>query len=915
MPRIAKGKNQSDLAPIRPTLWDTLGSGLRNLYCRREELSNEASVETFFVNRLLTDLDFKDAQIKTKESIEELAVSQGRRKSQYKPDYVLVVDGLPRCVVDAKGADEDIDQWVGQCSSYCLTLNQRYADSDPVRYFILSNGLVTKLFRWDHHQPVLVLDFGDFNVRHPAYEKLKAILSPTALAETMNPSLETATPAEFSLMRPTSEKARQLFTQCHRVIWKSDVFGPAPAFMEFVKVMFVKLWEDRKLRDHPATKDRFEKRAAGMATVRVPETSIVFSVNWIERREKEGIKNPIDAILFSQLRNDIESQILSRKKKRLFDPDEHIRLRSDTVKEIVRRLEHVDLFGIDEDLNGRLFETFLSATMRGRELGQFFTPRSIVKMMTDLAGLRATPAHQDMVIDSCCGSGGFLIEALTVMRNQIRLNESLNHDQREALINDICTRCFYGIDYGKEPPLARIARINMYLHGDGGSRIYYADGLDKDLPSAGEQDAEIIQNIDELREVVSHGLQFDVALTNPPFSMTKELRNESEARILKSYRLARRSETTSAIRPSLRSSVMFVERYHDLLKPGGRLLTVLDDTLLASSQFRYFRDFVRRNFLIRAIISLPGDAFRRQGSRVKTSVLVLEKKKNPNEDQPACFAFFASHLGLDDLTPRASESAMTEARQQAVDEISRIVRGYREYLDGKPNPLVYPATNFVNRLDLKHCIPLFGRLADQWRAKGITVRELKDCIKVVDETIVPADYPAERFRLLKVTYDGQCEVESERIGSAIKHNVLKRVHAGQIVFSKIRATDGAIGIVPAELDGAVVSQSSFMIFDAGKPKDTAYLWAVLRSHELRADMQSLSPGSSRYNTPWPEAGTLLVPWMSDERREAIGQRWIDMWDMARRAREESRAAQAELDELGIESAESITRWQAAKAPT
>jgi len=44
----------------------------------------------------------------------------------------------------------------------------------------------------------------------------------------------------------------------------------------------------------------------------------------------------------------------------------------------VRRLEHTFLFGIDVDLNGRLFETFLSATMRGKDLGQFFTPRSIV---------------------------------------------------------------------------------------------------------------------------------------------------------------------------------------------------------------------------------------------------------------------------------------------------------------------------------------------------------------------------------------------------------------------------------------------------------------------------------------------------------------------------------------------------------
>jgi type I restriction enzyme M protein len=103
------------------------------------------------------------------------------------------------------------------------------------------------------------------------------------------------------------------------------------------------------------------------------------------------------------------------RKKRLFDKDERINLRPDVIKSVVARLEHFDMFGIDEDLNGRLFETFLSATMRGRDLGQFFTPRSVVKMMTRLANLGVDQMHQDKELDACCGSGRFLIEALTVM--------------------------------------------------------------------------------------------------------------------------------------------------------------------------------------------------------------------------------------------------------------------------------------------------------------------------------------------------------------------------------------------------------------------------------------------------------------------------------------------------------------------
>ena len=260
----------------------------------------------------------------------------------------------------------------------------------------------------------------------------------------------------------------------HRVIKRSGRLrvGPAPAFMEFVKIVFVKLWADKNLRDNELCRGEFKPE---ITTMKLPSSAITFSVDWIVKPEEERASNPIDTMLFERLRTDIEREIQLRKKKRIFEKGERIRLKPETIKDVVRRLEHYDLFGIDEDLNGRLFETFLSATMRGRDLGQFFTPRSIVKMMTKLAGLSVNREHQDKVIDACCGSGGFLIEALTELRQQVRDDGSLSDRERNGLFDKAANECVWGIDFGKDPPLARIARINMYLHGDGGSRIYLAD--------------------------------------------------------------------------------------------------------------------------------------------------------------------------------------------------------------------------------------------------------------------------------------------------------------------------------------------------------------------------------------------------------------------------------------------------------
>ena len=902
--------------PPRRTLFDALEPDpSQNVFCRLSDLSNEAAVEAFLVSRLLEHLGYSDRQIKPKHSIESLAVAKGHKKLHYKPDYVLVVKRLPRCVIDAKDPQENLDDWVEQCSGYSLALNRRHEKSNPVRWFVLTNGKTTRVYEWDKDRPVLSLDFADFQWGNPKFDQIRALLGASVISQS-SPEDVGAETEDFAFTKPPSERARQLFSLCHRVIWKSEVSGPQPSFMEFVKVMFVKLWADRQLRDTPATRPYF---AGHKESVLLPASAVTFSVKWIEAREKEGVVNPIDSILFARLRDDIEREIGLWRKKRIFNKHERIDLKPQTVKEIVRRLEHFDMFGIDEDLNGRLFETFLSATMRGKDLGQFFTPRSVVKMMTRIARLRCTTEHQDRVLDACCGSGGFLIEALTMMRNQVRANESLSADQKEQLITTLCNECLFGVDAGKQPPLARIARINMYLHGDGGSRIYYADSLDKQLQSPHGADPEIVQNVSELRDKLKAGLRFNVALTNPPFSMSKELRNESDRRILLEYDLAKKDKEAVALRSSLRSSVMFLERYYDLLVPGGLLLTVIDDTLLASDSFVFVREFIRERFLVRAIISLPGDAFRRQGSRVKTSVLVLERKRNLNDSQPTCYAYFSEFLGVDDLTPRASLADILAARRRAEAEADNILKGFEAYLGGRKGPgLILKATQIAYRLDLKYASSQLGRMVDAWRAKGVEVRQLDTLVRLASDPIEPAASPTADFKLLKVSYDGKCEIEREAKGNAIKARLMYRVRTGQMVFSTIRATDGAIGIVPEEMDGGLVSDTSYTVFDLldeGDPEDMAYLWAVLRSHELRADMQSLSPGSGRYTTYWPEVGRICLPWLDKPKREEIGRALLMTWEKEKQVPRDLASALSKLDPLEVESSASKMRWRVSKAPT
>ena len=134
----------------------------KNQFCNFDDLKNESDVEQFFVIRLLTYLGYGDSTIKTKKSLDELVISRGSRSEKYKPDYVCFHKNKPKIIIDAKSPTEVIDEYTYQVSGYALSLNQKFKSENPVRFTILTNGLVFKVFNWDEDESVITLKFEDF---------------------------------------------------------------------------------------------------------------------------------------------------------------------------------------------------------------------------------------------------------------------------------------------------------------------------------------------------------------------------------------------------------------------------------------------------------------------------------------------------------------------------------------------------------------------------------------------------------------------------------------------------------------------------------------------------------------------------------------------------------------------------------
>ena len=222
------------------------------------------------------------------------------------------------------------------------------------------------------------------------------------------------------------------------------------------------------------------------------------------------------------------------------------------------------------------------------------------------------------------------------------------------MLDVLCKKSIYGIDAAKDPMLARIARINMYLHGDGGSQIYMGDALNTSIDKTDSK--EFQEEMEDMKDVFVDE-SFDVVITNPPFSMQYNANDEEQEKVLQQYELAVKDNKWR----TLRAGVMFIERYYKLLRKGGKLITVIDNTILNSSDYSFVRDYIRKHFIIKAVISLHGDAFQQSKARVKTSLIYLIKKMNDSEIQPDVFMDFSVALGVDDKPVTTSQTVIENA--------------------------------------------------------------------------------------------------------------------------------------------------------------------------------------------------------------------------------------------------------------
>lgn len=210
----------------------------------------------------------------------------------------------------------------------------------------------------------------------------------------------------------------------------------------------------------------------------------------------------------------------------------------------------------------------------GSGLGIVLTPQHLTEFMCDLAGVN----KNSKVVDICCGSGSFLVTAMSKMFKGANPNE----------IENIRKNGLYGVEF--DDGLYTLAIANMIIRKDGKSNIYKGDCFDENITK-------------ELKKK-----NINIGLINPPYSQKDVVELE------------------------------FVEHLLDILSVGGIGVVVVPMSCAIGTKYKDVRERLMKKNTLKAVFSMPDDIFYPTGTNV--CVMVWEAHSPHDSSQETFFGYY-----------------------------------------------------------------------------------------------------------------------------------------------------------------------------------------------------------------------------------------------------------------------------------
>ena len=392
------------------------------------------------------------------------------------------------------------------------------------------------------------------------------------------------------------EHLRAVVKACHDQIFHRLGHDPAKAFDELMKILFLKLFDERETPQY---------------------------------YDCVVLADDPPRVTAGRIRKLFERSTKSRRYRDVFttrftgNNPPSIDLDDETITFIVKHFQGYSIVNTSAtlegaDVKGTVFEKMVGGTFRG-ELGAYFTPREIVSFMVQMA----SPTIDDVVLDPACGSGGFFIMTLKYVLDKMRSDSpNLSDADVYALLREFAQRNVFGTDIKRahgachEDEYDHAWRRPWWRSSSSRTRC----GLQKD-------------------SVVRPG-DVTCIFSNPPFAGREE----------DPIQLAKFSTTKSSDGEILETpkSIPFVEHIIDLLAEGGKGALVLPSGIFNSQsrQFSLLREKIWRQTEILAIVGLPHWVFFHTGCDVQGALLFVKRTETPRDDYDVHIDW-AEHVGYD----------------------------------------------------------------------------------------------------------------------------------------------------------------------------------------------------------------------------------------------------------------------------
>lgn len=474
-----------------------------------------------------------------------------------RPDYVLYSkdSDKPLIVIEAKKKGVRLDS--------ALEQGIQYAKAIEAPLVFATDGVFCKAFHTVANRPPILNG-----------EEIDEFIR-EALA------LRYLTSYEVNTVSPKVQYDRKelirIFDEANNMLRGEGLRAGIERFGEFANILFLKLIsESEQIKRESGIPTKFEVACSWDSIKQIP---ISTRIEYINKTVYDKLNLLYDTDIFTPL------QIRD----------------ASILKEIMDKLDPLMLTDVDSDVKGDAFEYFLKAsTSTKNDLGEYFTPRHIVKTMVRLVN----PQIGEKIYDPFCGTGGFLIESFRYIHNNMARTEANMKTLRESTV------------YGNEiTNTARITKMNMILAGDGHSNIKMLDSLANPIDGTETY----------MENGVLHHRGFDIVLANMPYSQKTKHGNL--------YDLPSTNGDSICVQHCMKAINSAAE--------NGRMALVVPEGFLFRKDLTKTREYLLGHCQLQSIISLPQGVFLPY-TGVKTDIIYATKvnKKVKSSEKKKDFWYF-----------------------------------------------------------------------------------------------------------------------------------------------------------------------------------------------------------------------------------------------------------------------------------